>query len=70
VGFFKIKKRRYLIISFDDPDVEAKGVTSFKIDDPILLDSVVAALGTKAELKQRGDAYIRPKVVKTEADDK
>ncbi|HVE56425.1 MAG TPA: hypothetical protein VNB22_06320 [Pyrinomonadaceae bacterium] len=68
VGGFIKEKRRYLIISFDDPDVEAKGVTSFKIDDPILLDSVVAALGTKAELKQRGDAYIRPKVVKVDAD--
>jgi len=69
IGGFIKEKRRYLIISFDDPDVEAKGVTSFKIDDPILLDSVVAALGTKAELKQRGDAYIRPKVVKVDADD-
>ncbi len=68
VGGFIKEKRRYLIISFDDPDVEAKGVTSFRIDDQLLLDSVVVALGAKAELKQRGDSYIRPKVVKTEAD--
>jgi hypothetical protein len=66
-GFIK-EKRRYLIINFDDPDVEAKGVLSFRIDDQPLLDSVIAALGTKAELKQRGDAYIRPKVVKTDDD--
>ena len=68
IGGFIKEKRRYLIISFDDPDVEAKGVMSFRIDDQLLLDSVVAALGTKAELKQRGDSYIRPKVVKTDDD--
>lgn len=64
VGGFIKEKRRYLVINFDDPDVEAKGVVNFRIDDRELLDSVVAALGTKAELKQRGDAYIRPKIVK------
>ncbi len=59
-GFIK-EKRRYLIINFDDPDVEAKGLVNFKIDDKELLDSVIAALGTKAELKPRGDAFYRPK---------
>lgn len=68
VGGFIKEKRRYLIINFDDPDVEAKGVMSFRIDDQPLLDSVIVALGEKAELKQRGDAYIRPKVVKTDDD--
>ena len=62
-GFIK-ERRRYLVIHFDDPDVEAKGLTNFRIDDPALLDSVIAALGTKAELKARGDGYIRPKAVK------
>jgi hypothetical protein len=57
-----------LLIHFDDPDVEAKGLVNFRIDDQILLDSVIAALGYKAELKQRGDGYIRPKVVKVEDD--
>lgn len=66
VGGFIREKRRYLVINFDDPDVEAKGVVNFRIDDQQLLDSVIAALGEKAELKQRGDAYIRPKVVKTD----
>ena len=65
VGGFIKEKRRYLVIHFDDPDVEAKGLVNFKIEDQPLLDSVVAALGTKAELKQRGDGYIRPKVVRT-----
>lgn len=64
VGGFIKEKRRYLVINFDDPDVEAKGVVNFRIDDRELLDSVIAALGAKAELKQRGDAYIRLKVVR------
>ncbi len=67
-GFIK-EKRRYLIINFDDPDVEAKGLVNFKIEDKELLDSVVAALGAKAELKPRGDAFYRPKE-KEKADNK
>lgn len=64
-GFIK-EKRRYLVIHYDDPDVEAKGLVNFRIDDQVLLDSVIAALGTKAELKARGDGYIRAKVVKVD----
>ena len=59
-GFIK-EKRRYLIINFDDPDVDATGLVNFKLEDRELLDSVIAALGTKAELKPRGDAFYRPK---------
>ena len=66
-GFIK-EKRRYLVINFDDPDVEAKGLVNFRIDDRNLLDSVIAALGAKAELKARGDAYYRPKAIKIEGD--
>jgi hypothetical protein len=66
VGGFIKEKRRYLVINFDDPDVSAKGLVNFRIDDQALLDSVIVALGEKAELKLRGDAYIRPKAVKTE----
>jgi hypothetical protein len=68
-GFIK-EKRRYLIINFDDPDVEAKGLVNFKIEDKELLDSVIAALGTKAELKPRGDAYFRQKDKSKEDNDK
>lgn len=64
-GFIK-EKRRFLVIHFDDPDVEARGTVNFRIDDQPLLDSVIAAIGSKAELKARGDGYIRPKVVKTQ----
>lgn len=63
-GFLR-EKRRYLIVHFDDPDVDAKGVVNFKLDNKELLDSVIQTLGEKAELTQRGDAYYRPRVVKT-----
>ncbi len=64
-GFIK-EKRQYLIINFDDPDVEAKGMVNFKLADRELLDSVIAKLASEAELKQRGEAYYRPKAVKIE----
>lgn len=57
------EKRRYLILNYDDPDVDAKGTTSFKLDNKDILESVIFSIGTKAKLKQRGEAYIRPKVV-------
>ncbi len=66
-GFIK-EKRRYLIINFDDPDVDAKGMVNFRLDDRELLDSVLAALAAKADLKQRGEAFFRPKAIKIEGD--
>ena len=58
------EKKRYLVMQFDDPDVDAKGTTSFKLEDKDLLESVVHAVGQKAKMKLRGEAYIRPKVAK------
>jgi hypothetical protein len=66
-GFIK-EKRSYLIINFDDPDVDAKGMVNFKLEDRDLLDSVLVALAKKAELKQRGEAFYRPKSVQIEDD--
>ncbi len=60
------EKRRYLILHFDDPDVDAKGVVSFKLSNKELLDSVIQALGEKAKLTQRGDAYYRKRAPKSE----
>ena len=59
-GFIR-EKRKYLVINFDDPDVDAKGTTSFKIEDKELLDSILAAIAEKAKLTQRGDAFYRPR---------
>ena len=61
------EKRRYLVMHFDDPDVEtARGVLNFKLENKALLDSVLQTLADKAELTQRGDAYYRPKKIKNE----
>jgi hypothetical protein len=65
-GFMR-EKRRYLVINFDDPDAAgAHGVMSFKLDNKELLDSVIQTLGEKAKMTQRGDAYYRPRIVKTD----
>lgn len=66
-GFIK-EKRQYLIINYDDPDVDAKGMINFKLADKDLLDSVIAKLADEAELKKRGEAYYRPRAVKIEDD--
>jgi len=55
------EKRRYLIVHFDDPDVDAKGVINFKLDTKEVLDAMIEALADKAEMVQRGDAYYRPR---------
>ena len=55
------EKRRYLVLSFDDPDADVTGTISFRIDDKDLLASVIYSLGTKAKLSQRGDSYYRPR---------
>ena len=59
-GFIK-EKRRYLIMQIQDPDADVSGVVNFKLESKELLDSVIAAIATKAKLEQRGDAYYRPK---------
>ena len=59
-GFIR-GKNRYLIIEFNDPDSDVQGTASFKIANKELLQSVIQSLGDKAELKQRGDAFYRPR---------
>lgn len=60
LGLLK-SKNSYLIVQFKDPDSDASGTASFKLDNKNLLRSVIYALGEKAELKQRGDAFYRPR---------
>lgn len=55
------EKRRYLVVQFDDPDSDVRGLTSFKIENKELLDSIIFTLGEKAKMKQRGDAFYRPR---------
>ncbi len=60
-GIFMKNKTRYMVINFDDPDVNAKGAVNFKLDSKELLDALIQTLGNKAEMQQRGDAFYRPK---------
>ena len=55
------KSTKYAILTFDDPDIDAKGTASFRFDDKKLLLAFINKLGTKAKLTQRGDAFYRPK---------
>lgn len=62
-GTFIKEKRRYMVLQFNDPDADARGIVNFKIDNKELLDSAIDSLGKKAKLTQRGDAYYRPRPV-------
>lgn len=53
------KKYRYLTVQFFDDDSQMGGLTSFKLDNKELVESVVAALATKSGLVARGDIYVR-----------
>jgi hypothetical protein len=55
------EKRRYLVIQFDDPNVDAKGTVSFRLEDKETLQTVIPAIGAKAKMESRGDAYYRPR---------
>jgi hypothetical protein len=59
-SFIKTKVR-YLTIQYDDPDSNAAGVTSFRLDNKQLVDSVLYTVATQAGLKKRGDIYVRKK---------
>ena len=52
---------KFLILNFDDPDINAQGVANFKFDDKKMLLAFIHSLGPKANLTQRGDAYYRSK---------
>ena len=64
-GLLMKSKTRYLNVRYQDPDTGTEGAASFKLGDKDLLYSVLDTLGDKAELTQRGDAYIRPKQAQT-----
>jgi hypothetical protein len=65
LGGLMTKKDRYLVIQFNDQDADVSGLANFKLESKELLQSVIQAIGGKAKLKQRGDAYYRERVNKT-----
>lgn len=54
-------KVRYLTLQYSDPDSKISGVTSFKLENKELLESVLTTLAQKANMTQRGDIYIKKK---------
>ena len=54
-------KVQYLTIQFNDPDSNAAGITSFKLANKELLNSVLTTLAAKAGLTQRGDIFVKKK---------
>jgi TonB family protein len=60
------KKYRYLTMQFNDPDTNASGLTSFKVENQEILASVLVGLANKAGLSPRGDGFVRqPKSAQT-----
>lgn len=55
------KSTKYANLTFDDPEVEAKGTASFRFDSKEMLIGFIGKLGGKAKMRQRGDAFYRPK---------
>lgn len=55
------KKYRYLTLNFEDPDTNVAGLTSFKVENKQILESVLYTLANKAELTARGEGFVRKK---------
>lgn len=60
LGLIKTKVR-YLTLQYSDPDSKVSGVTSFKLENKDLLDSVLVTLAGKAGLTKRGEVFVRKK---------
>jgi hypothetical protein len=60
LGFIKTKVR-YLTLQYNDPDTHVAGVTSFRLDNREMVESVVFTLANKAGLVPRGEIYVRKK---------
>ena len=54
-------KVRYLTLQYNDPDSKVSGITSFKLENKEILESVVATLAAKANMTLRGDIYVKKK---------
>jgi hypothetical protein len=59
-GMFMKDKLRYMVVNFDDPDMNAKGTVNFKFESTQMMNSAIQTLGDKAEMQQRGEAFYRP----------
>ena len=60
-GLLIKKKFRYLTLQYRDPDTNASGVTSFKLENKQTLEAVLNTLAAKSGLTQRGEVFVRRK---------
>jgi hypothetical protein len=60
-GLLIKRKFRYLTMQYRDPDTNASGITSFKMENKETLAAFLNALVGKAGLTQRGEIYVRRK---------
>ena len=56
-------KVRYLTLQYNDADSQQQGITSFKLENAAVLNSVLVSLAEKTGLTQRGDIYVKKKDV-------
>ena len=52
---------KYLVINYDEVEVDAQGTANFRFDKKDQLVAFIDALGTRAKMVKRGDAYYRAK---------
>ena len=52
-------KVRYLTVQYNDQDSKVSGITSFKLENKELLESVLTTLANKAGMTLRGDVYVK-----------
>lgn len=55
------KSTKYANMTFEDPDIQANGTASFRFKDKDKLQMFINSLGAKAKMKQRGDAFYKPR---------
>ncbi|HEY6806170.1 MAG TPA: hypothetical protein VI306_21505 [Pyrinomonadaceae bacterium] len=56
-------KVRYLTIQYSDPDTLQSGITSFKLENKDVLNSVLVSLAEKTGMTLRGDIYVKKRDV-------
>lgn len=54
-------KVRYLTVQYSDPDTRVSGITSFRLENREVIESVLSALAEKTGMTQRGDIYVKKK---------
>jgi len=65
IGWIKTKVR-YVTLQFYDQDSHVSGLTSFRVENRELCESVVFALAEKAGLVAQGEIFVRPKAASSE----